>query len=86
VIVRNMELFRAPTISMLAPRLVQNMGAREVISLFGNMSRPIRLATLSELKSARRLKNPLAPEEVDAIAVTFGLLFEGAARDILQTP
>jgi pimeloyl-ACP methyl ester carboxylesterase len=85
-IVRNMELFRAPTISMLAPRLAQNMGAREVISLFGTMSRPIRLATLSELKSAGRLKNPLAPEEVDAIAVTFGLLFEGAARDILQNP
>ena len=84
LIVRNMELFRAPTISLLARVLTPNMGAREVISLFGTMSSPIRLATLSELKSAGRLKNPLSAEEVDAIAVTFGMFFEGTARDVLN--
>lgn len=84
LIVRNMELYRAPTISLLARVLTPNMGAREVISLFGRMSSPIRLATLSELKSAGRLKNPLTAEEVDAIAVTFGMFLEGTARDVLN--
>jgi DNA-binding transcriptional ArsR family regulator len=81
-----MELYRAPTIAMLAPRLAPNMGAREVIALFGSMSSPVRLATLSELKSARKLKYPMPAEELNAIAVTFGFLLEGAAREVLQQP
>jgi DNA-binding transcriptional ArsR family regulator len=62
------------------------MGAREVIALFGSMSSPVRLAALSELKSARKLKYPMPAEELNAIAVTFGFLLEGTAREVLQQP
>jgi hypothetical protein len=79
---RKMEGYRALTIAGLAPDISGNLGPSDLIALFGNMSSPMKLASVHSLKLAGKIRR-LSSEEADAVAATFGFLLESSAKELL---